>query len=218
MKPSKRTIYAGLAAIGISLGAAGIATAASSPGTAAKPVATATAVTADTTATDATTPDTTPTDPAPTDSSATDPNSGSSTTGSTSSAQPKHDHTPPYTSSVTVPVPADGSEPTTADVQAAATVTEEQAIAAAVANTPGTAGEAELKSVAGNVVWEVDVTATAGGSYDVIVDAGNATVLDTHVEGGGGGHRGGGHHHPDDNANDNANDTADDGSTPTTTG
>ncbi len=37
------------------------------------------------------------------------------------------------------------------------------------------------------------MTATAGGDYDVIVDAGNSPVLDTHLEGGhGSGHHG--HH------------------------
>jgi hypothetical protein len=101
---------------------------------------------------------------------------------------------------VTIAVPADGSEPTAAELQAVATVTADQATAAAIASTPGTAGTTELKSVAGNVVWEVDVTATAGGSYDVVVDAGNATVLDTHVEGGPGGGGDGHHGHGDDAA------------------
>ncbi|MCU1387214.1 MAG: hypothetical protein JWL72_552, partial [Ilumatobacteraceae bacterium] len=77
--------------------------------------------------------------------------------------------------------------------------------------TPGTAGTAELKSVAGNVVWDVDVTATAGGSLDVIVDAGNATVLASHPEGG----HGGGHHHDGGGAPDAIDGTA---TTATTTG
>src|SRR4051812_41084565 len=118
------------------------------------------------------------------------------------------DAAPSYTSSVTIPVAADGTKPTDAELQAVATVTSDQAIAAALANTPGTAGTAELKSVAGNVVWDVDVTATAGGDYDVIIDAGNSTVLDTHVEGG----HGGGHH------GNHADDTTDAAATATTTG
>jgi hypothetical protein len=49
------------------------------------------------------------------------------------------------------------------------------------------------------------VTATAGGSHDVTVDAGNSTILDTHIEGGhGGGHKG---HHADD-ATDTPDSTA----------
>jgi uncharacterized membrane protein YkoI len=185
MHPSKRKMYAILAGVGISLGAAGIASAASATGSPA-PAAIATVATA---ATD-------PTTAATTDDA--------STTASTDDAS---DCTPTYTSSVTVPVAADGTEPTDAELQAVATVTSDEAIAAALANTPGTAGTAELKSVAGNVVWEVDVTATAGEEYDVIIDAGNATVLDTHVEGG---HHGG--HHGADSDDDSTE------STDTTTG
>ena len=128
-----------------------------------------------------------------------------------------HDRTPSYTSSVTIPVAADGTKPTDAELQAVATVTADEATAAALANTPGTAGTTELKSVAGNVVWEVDVTATAGGDYDVIIDAGNATVLDTHIEGGHDGSHGG--HHRGGSDTTDATDTTDstDAATTTTT-
>jgi len=152
MNPSKRKMYAVLASVGISLGAAGIASAASST---ASPLAAVAATAA-----------TTPTDPS---------------TAADSDSSTNRDAAPSYTSSVTIAVSADGTEPTDAELQAVATVTSDQAIAAALANTPGTAGTAELKSVGGNVVWDVDVTATAGGDYDVIIDAGNSTVLDTHV-------------------------------------
>jgi uncharacterized membrane protein YkoI len=166
MLPSKRKIYAGLTGIGITLGAAGLASAASSTSTSTVAVSAAGATAA-----------TTPTDPA---TAATSAQTGGGEAGKA----------PAYTSSVTVPVPTDGSKPTDAALHAVATVTADQATAAAVASTPGSATQTELKSVAGNVVWEVDVTATAGGSYDVVIDAGNATVLDTHAEGG---HGGGGH-------------------------
>jgi uncharacterized membrane protein YkoI len=172
MFPSKRKIYAGLAGIGITLGAAGLASAASSSSTTVQPAASVIAVTA-----------TTPTDPTTAASST----ESSSVESSSESADSNKDETPSYTSSVTIPVAADGSEPTAAELQAVATVTADQATAAALASTPGTAGTTQLKSVGGNVVWEVDVTATAGGSYDVIIDAGNSTVLDTHAEGGHGG-------------------------------
>ncbi|MCU1399453.1 MAG: hypothetical protein JWN62_2562 [Acidimicrobiales bacterium] len=169
MNPSKRKMYAVLAGVGISLGAAGIASAASTPSSAPSVAA----VTA------ATTVDTTPATPATTATSAATADTG---TGTDQTA-------PSYTSSVTIPVAADGSKPTDAELHAVATVSSDAATAAALASTPGTAGTAELKSVGGNVVWEVDVTATAGGDFDVIVDAGNATVLATHAEGGhGGGH------------------------------
>ncbi|HEY0519504.1 MAG TPA: hypothetical protein VGC84_08425, partial [Ilumatobacteraceae bacterium] len=110
-----------LASVGISLGAAGIASAASSTGSPVAAVA----------ATAATTP--------------ADPTTAASSDSSTSSAD---NAAPSYTSSVTIPVAADGSKPTDAQLQAVATVTSDQAIAAAIANTPGTAGTAELKSVA----------------------------------------------------------------------
>src|SRR3954451_1440598 len=169
MSHTKKKIYAALAGVGITLGAAGAASAASTAtSSTAAPVAVS--ATAATTPADRATPAT----------------AGSGHAG-------RSNQTPTWTSSVTVPVPTGGSQPTDAELQAVATVTADQATAAALANTPGTAGDVVLKSVAGNVVWEVDVTATAGGSYDVIVDAGNATVLDTHPEGHGGGP--GGHHH-----------------------
>ena len=178
MNPSKRKMYAILASVGISLGAAGIASAASATGS---PVAAIAATAA---------------------STAADPTTAATSDSSTSSAD---NATPSYTSSVTIAVAADGSKPTDAELQAVATVTSDQAVAAALTNTPGTAGAAELKSVAGNVVWDVDVTATAGGDYDVIIDAGNATVLDTHVEGG----HNGGHHgnHADDSTDSTATPT-----------
>ncbi|MCU1387467.1 MAG: hypothetical protein JWL72_805, partial [Ilumatobacteraceae bacterium] len=163
MNPSKRKMYAILAGVGISLGAAGIASAASTSSAPSNAAAVATA------ATTASTVESTPTDPT----------TAASTTAAEADANPDANpgrHTPTWTSSVTIAAPADGSKPTDAQLQAVATVTADQATAAALANTPGTAGTAELKSVAGNVVWDVDVTATAGGSLDVIVDAGNATV------------------------------------------
>ena len=83
---------------------------------------------------------------------------------------------------MTIPVPTDGSKPTQAELQAVATVTADQASAAALAGTPGTATKVELRERGGNVVYKVDVTATAGGDFDVVIDAGNAKVLDTHAE------------------------------------
>jgi uncharacterized membrane protein YkoI len=157
MNPSKRKMYAVLAGVGISLGAAGIASAAT-----ASPLApTAAAVV-----------------------SAAPSSAASASAVSAVTLTTADDDTPSYTSSVTIAVAADGTKPTDAELQAVATVTADEATAAALANTPGTATETELKSVGGNVVYKVEVTATAGGEYDVIVDAGNASILDTHVDGG----------------------------------
>ena len=189
MNPSKRKMYAVLAGVGISLGAAGIASAASSTTAPRTAAATAGAVTATSTPTD-------PTTVAATAGTTATPGTAS-TTDTPDPAGANKEHAPSFTSSVTVAVPTDGSEPTAAALQAVATVTAAQASTAALANTPGTATAPVLKSIAGNVVWEVDVTATAGGSSDVVVDAGNAKILDTHVEGGRGGGNGGHHGGPD---------------------
>ena len=195
MFPSKRTIYSGLAGIGLMFGAAGIANAASSPTSVTSSVASSVAGTDATVTTDAvpTTAATTGSGnvPASTQSA---PVAGNDGQGQDRHGQDRHgqdrhgnhrhgkDRAPSYTSSVTIPVPTDGSKPTQAELQAVATVTADQASAAALAGTPGTATKVELKERGGYVVYEVDVTATAGGDFDVVIDAGNAKVLDTHAE------------------------------------
>ncbi len=194
MFPSKRTIYSGLAGIGLMFGAAGIANAASSSTAVTSSVASSVAGTDATVTTDAvpTTAATTGSGnvPASTQSA---PVAGNDGQGQDRHGQDRHgnhrgpgrDRAPSYTSSVTIPVPTAGSKPTQAELQAVATVTADQASAAALAGTPGTATKVELKERGGNVVYEVDVTATAGGDFDVVIDAGNAKVLDTHTEHGG---------------------------------
>ena len=220
MFPSKRTIYSGLAGIGLMFGAAGIANAASSSTSVTSSVASSVAGTDATVTTDAvpTTAATTGSGnvPASTQSA---PVAGNDGQGNDGQGQDRHgndrhgndrhgqdrhgnhrgpgrDRAPSYTSSVTIPVPTDGSKPTQAELQAVATVTADQASAAALAGTPGTATKVELRERGGNVVYKVDVTATAGGDFDVVIDAGNAKVLDTHAEGKGGGGNGGGHRGP----------------------
>jgi len=204
MFPSKRTIYSGLAGIGLMFGAAGIANAASSSTSVTSSVASSVAGTDATVTTDAvpTTAATTGSGnvPASTQSAPVAGNDGQGNDGQGNDGQgqdrhgrdrhgnhrgPGRDRAPSYTSSVTIPVPTDGSKPTQAELQAVATVTADQASAAALAGTPGTATKVELKERGGNVVYEVDVTATAGGDFDVVIDAGNAKVLDTHAEHGG---------------------------------
>ena len=93
------------------------------------------------------------------------------------------DESPSYTSSIVAPHPADdGSE--TADDEAAeaaaladlATITADQAQAAALAAVPGTVIQVELDNENGSVVYSVEVD-TGNGIIDVKVDAGNGTVL-----------------------------------------
>ena len=63
-----------------------------------------------------------------------------------------------------------------------ATVTQSQAEQAAIAKVPGKVVVAELGDENGNVVWQVEVTATDGTSHEVMVDAGNGTVLASQVD------------------------------------
>ena len=76
---------------------------------------------------------------------------------------------PSYTSSITAAEDA--------KLDGLATITADQATAAAVSATGGTAGEVELENENGNVVYDVEITAPDGAQLDVKVDAGNATVL-----------------------------------------
>jgi len=64
-----------------------------------------------------------------------------------------------------------------------ATVTPDEAKAAALAAQPGKASKVELESEDGNVVYDVEVT-TSTGTVDLKIDAGNAKVLQTEKEDG----------------------------------
>lgn len=68
-----------------------------------------------------------------------------------------------------------------AALQAAATITPDQAKQAALAAVPGTAGEVELDNENGSVVYSVEITAN-GTTTDVTVDAGNGKVLAQETE------------------------------------
>ena len=88
---------------------------------------------------------------------------------------------PAYTGSVTVADTgtenANGSDTNeTAQLQGLATITPDQASAAALATVPGTASTPVLENENGNVVYGVQIT-TPSGTVDVKVDAGNGTVL-----------------------------------------
>jgi uncharacterized membrane protein YkoI len=100
--------------------------------------------------------------------------------GSTpSSAEADSAQEPSYTSSVTVAdTQESGSEADESSALASlATITADEARAAALAAVPGTAGEVELENENGNVVYGVEVKDASGASYDVKVDAGNGAVL-----------------------------------------
>lgn len=95
-----------------------------------------------------------------------------------SSAEADGAQEPAYTSSVTVADTEDGSEADESTALASsATITADEARAAALAAVPGTVDEVELENENGNVVYGVEVTDASGTSYDVKVDAGNGAVL-----------------------------------------
>ncbi len=113
------------------------------------------------------------------------------------------DEKPNYTSSVTVAVTPEGPEQSDADeargsddradrasndtaeqakLEKVAKIDAKAASKAATDKVPGTAGEVELDEDAGNVVYEVEVTAKDGSETEVIVDAGNAKILAQEVD------------------------------------
>ena len=99
------------------------------------------------------------------------------------------------TSSVTVPQTPDNGQDNEAAQDAAlakvATVTPDQAKAAALKAVPGTAATPELSDENGNVVYDVTVTSPDGRTTtDVKVDAGNAKVLAQQVDNEGADHEG----------------------------
>lgn len=69
-----------------------------------------------------------------------------------------------------------------ASLEGLATVSPEQATAAALTAVPGTAGETTLEDEDGFVVYEVQVTAADGSVFEVIVDAGDGRVLAQEVD------------------------------------
>ena len=84
---------------------------------------------------------------------------------------------PAYTGSVTAPEQNGASEADESTaLEALATVTPDQASAAATAAVPGTVNKVELDNENGSVVYSVEIQTTSG-TVDVKVDAGNATVL-----------------------------------------
>ncbi|GAA3164157.1 hypothetical protein GCM10010531_15420 [Blastococcus jejuensis] len=98
---------------------------------------------------------------------------------------------PTYTGSITAPDGgSDNGTETESDesaeaqaLQDLATVTPDQARAAALAAVPGNAGTVELDNENGFVVYSVEITGADGTVTDVKVDAGTAQVLSQEAEG-----------------------------------
>jgi uncharacterized membrane protein YkoI len=100
------------------------------------------------------------------------------------------DESPAFTSSIVDKASGNEAEGTeendaaeAARLEKLATVTPDEAKAAALAAQPGTASKVELESEDGNVVYDVEV-ATSTGTVDLKIDAGNAKVIQTEKEDG----------------------------------
>lgn len=99
--------------------------------------------------------------------------------------QAEEQQDPSFTGSVPAPQDGKGGESESKDDEAAegralqglATVTPDEARAAALKAVPGTADEVELDNENGFVVYSVEVTGADGTVTDVKVDAGDGTVL-----------------------------------------
>lgn len=170
MRSTKRAVYTGLAAVGIVLGAAGLANAATNGGASNID----TAVVSDQIA-------------GTVQSVGSTGEHENEADDATENDTGTNDETPEYTSSVTTAdagdtsVTGDESGESTA-LAPLATVTADDASAAALASQPGTVIKVELENENGNVVYGVEID-TGSGTVDVKVDAGNATVLATEADG-----------------------------------
>ncbi|WP_030669128.1 PepSY domain-containing protein [Streptomyces rimosus] len=80
-----------------------------------------------------------------------------------------------------VSVPDDGVNEDAREAKAAS-VSAPQAAAAALKATPGTVTGIDLDQDRPGLVWEVDVLGKDGKWHEVTLDAGNAKVLDQHLE------------------------------------
>lgn len=90
-------------------------------------------------------------------------------------------------SSVTIAPDKSGTEQSdaaeAAQLKSVAKISDADANAAATAKVPGTVVKTELSEEDGNVVYDVEVKDASGAITEVVVDAGNGTVLAQEVEG-----------------------------------
>ncbi|MFV2001246.1 MAG: PepSY domain-containing protein [Acidimicrobiia bacterium] len=176
----KKRLYTGVVALGLAIGSVGIAAAASN-GSADAPAP------ADTAISDATAPivltDT------ETDDAAVSADNGTEV------------HEAPLTGSIQAPAEDDSLSEAdeTAQLESLATISADEAAAAATSAVPGDVDKVELDNENGAVVYSVEITDTAGGQTEVTVDAGDGAVLSQQAD------------HGDDEGRDEANEVDDDG-------
>ena len=91
---------------------------------------------------------------------------------------------PSYDGSIAAPAEDDTltDAEETAQLEALATVTADEAAAAASAVVPGDVVEVELDDENGSVVYSVEIVDSSGAEVDVKVDAGTGEVLDQQID------------------------------------
>ena len=91
---------------------------------------------------------------------------------------------PSYDGSIAAPAEDDTltDAEETAQLEALATVTADEAAAAASAAVPGEVVEVELDDENGSVVYSVEIVDSSGAEIDVKVDAGTGEVLDQQID------------------------------------
>ena len=184
MRITKRSVLSGLAGVGVVLGAGGLAAAATA--TDATPVSAAVVQQADLSADHANQVDD---ESSETPGEEADENEGDG--GHESGENDSPEVAPTYTSSVQTAPEDEAADATETDESEAAddvaraalaTVTPDEASAAAIASQVGTVQDVELSNKAGNVVYEVEIVDASGTEFEVIIDAGNGAVLASAAE------------------------------------
>jgi len=95
---------------------------------------------------------------------------------------------PTYTGSIQAPAEDESQSEADEAAQLAplATISADDAAAAASAVVPGDVGKVELDNENGAVVYSVEITDTTGGETDIKVDAGDGTILNQQTDDGDG--------------------------------
>jgi uncharacterized membrane protein YkoI len=187
MLPTKKAIYSGLAALGVVVGAASLSAAASP--TPAPPADVVVAPTDSKTAQVDTSAAESSTEAADGPDNEVNDGPDNEVNDGPDDESDGQDESPSYTSSITADQAAEGVNEADENAVLAplATVTTDEATAAATASQAGTVVSTQLENENGNVVYSV-VIDTGNGIVDVKVDAGNGAVLasDSGDEGEGG--------------------------------
>lgn len=207
MRITKKSVYSGLAGAGVLLGVAGISAAATGTDATQAPAAivqqveqaqpdpsTDPATAADDESTEAPGSENEASENDANEGQENDANEGTENEaddGPESGENEGPETRPAYTSSVQIAPQDEAADETETDASEAdedaalaalATVTPDQASAAALDSQAGTVGDIELSNDDGNVVYDVEIVDDAGVEYEIVIDAGTGEVLASAVD------------------------------------